>query len=267
MSRRPSLTEVNGMKKEELKATLKDLLTELQAEGPREQADALDGEDVGNVTQLLTSILGEVKELRKEKSSLKAEIDALKQENSFLSSAINQHQRFLESIDAAKRSCNLIITGVPEDINITVPGSGSAPAVTADKDETKVSLILKQAIPNNDVTLVEVARLGKKRPAGGPGHRPPRPRPLKVVTSSAAERKLVLENSRNLKNAGQQFSRIYVNKDIHPLVRKELNRVRGVEKDERRKPENQGRTVNYDSDTRSVSVDGVVVDRFRPTFF
>ena len=48
------------------------------------------------------------------------------------------------------------------------------------------------------------------------------------------------------------MQRVYVKKDVHPLVRKELSRLREVEKRERDKPENQGRNVRYDYKERKV---------------
>ena len=56
-------------------------------------------------------------------------------------------------------------------------------------------------------------------------------------------------------------------KDVHPLIRKELNRLREVEKREKEKPENQGLNVYYDGTRREVVVNGNVVDKFRPSFF
>ena len=94
-----------------------------------------------------------------------------------------------------------------------------------------------------------------------------RPRPIKIVTSTPQERKKILEASKKLKNEDGIFKKIYLNKDIHPLIRKELNRIRWVEKQEKGKPENAGRTVKYDHESRCVTVDDLVVDRFKPMFF
>ena len=60
---------------------------------------------------------------------------------------------------------------------------------------------------------------------------------------------------------------MFILKDAHPLVRRELNRIRAVERAEKQKPENQGRQVEYNGESRCLYVDGVVVDRFKPAFF
>ena len=152
---------------------------------------------------------------------MKEEVDSLKEEDQHLSDAVFQHQRFLESLDAEKRNKNLIVLEVAEDTNLTVPGTGGAPAVVADQDQTKVSLLLRKICHKEDINIVEITHLGKKssRPNA-------RPRPIKVVTSTPQERKAIIADAKKLKDAGAIFNKIYINKDIHPLVRKELNRIR-----------------------------------------
>ena len=46
-----------------------------------------------------------------------------------------------------------------------------------------------------------------------------------------------------------------------------FNRMREVEKAEKEKPENRGRDVRYDPVKRTLSVNGVVIDQFKPQFF
>ena len=56
---------------------------------------------------------------------------------------------------------------------------------------------------------------------------------------------------------------MYVKKDVHPLVRKELNRLRDVTKREKERPENRGKQVRFDGKERKVYVGDVVVDSFQ----
>ena len=263
--RRPSITEINNMNKDTLKKTLKGILKDLDKEAVHQEPNPLAEEDAANVTDLLSAILEEVKELRKEKLDLKKEVEGLKKQNQSLLDATFQHQRFLEAVDAEKRNHNLIVTGVPEGdfiLPAVTEGPDQTPEVTAKTDQEKISLILDKTGQTENVTVVEVKRLGKKREG-----RNPRPRAIKVVTTTPEERKLVLENSKELKQAGNEFSKIYIKKDIHPAVRKELNRLRSVQSSEKQKPENVGREVKYHADTRFITVDGVEVDRFRMCFF
>ena len=63
------------------------------------------------------------------------------------------------------------------------------------------------------------------------------------------------------------FKKIFIKKDMHPGVRREFNRLRESEKAQRESPDNNGRTIVYDRESRTIAVDGVVVDRFRSLFF
>ena len=114
-----------------LKGALKDLLQELHQESQNPSENLLVPEDATKVSEFLSLILAEVKELRKDKSNLKAEVTELKKENEALKDSVFQHQRFLESIDAEKRSQNLIITGLSEESDLTIPESVGAPSVIA----------------------------------------------------------------------------------------------------------------------------------------
>ena len=239
----PSNAEINGMNKDQLKKCLKSLIKDLNEEHVAGPSHPLVDEDTATVTQLLTSVLEEVKELRKERSNLASELQKLKEENSFLIETVGQHQRFLEALDGEKRSQNLIITGVREDIPLV---ESNEPEQSATTDTEKVSLVLKQIGHKDDVTIKEVFRLGKKKNGTGT-----RPRPLKIITNHPQERKRVIDDARKLKEAGENFKKIYIKKDTHPVVRKELNRIRQAERDEKRKPENEGREVKYDNETSS----------------
>ena len=76
----------------------------------------------------------------------------------------------------------------------------------------------------------------------------------------------MLENAHQLKTK-DAFRSIYVKKDVHPIVRKELDRLRDATKREKERPENQGKSVRYDYRERKVYVDDVVVDSFQVTSF
>ena len=62
------------------------------------------------------------------------------------------------------------------------------------------------------------------------------------------------------------FKNIYIKKDIHPAIRIELGRLRKRAYDEKEKPENVGATIAYDPKNRVVTRNGVVIDRFYPSF-
>ena len=94
-----------------------------------------------------------------------------------------------------------------------------------------------------------------------------RKRPILLVVENQERRNAILDKAKNLKGAGPPFSNIYIKKDIHPAVRKELGRLRRREKEERDKPENQGTNIKYDAKERVLLRDGVIIDRYTPNFF
>ena len=192
------------------------------------------------------------------------EIQVLRDKNTYLTNAVMQHQRFLESLDADRRRNNLIVTGLSETDPLTDPthkneaGEIQPRSVTSDIDKVKM-LLSKIAVSDAEVSSCD--RLGESQDDQTRG------RVLKVVLRNASDQKRILENSKNLKYSGDNFSKIYVKRDMHPGVRRELNRLRIAEKDEREKPENAGRNITYDHALRTLSVDGVVIDQFQPSFF
>ena len=76
-----------------------------------------------------------------------------------------------------------------------------------------------------------------------------------------------MEKAKNLKGKPEPLSSIYVKKDIHPAVRKELGRLRKRERDEKERPENQGANILYDKERRVLVRDGLVIDRYAPSYF
>lgn len=160
------------------------------------------------------------------------------------------HQKYLESQEAAKRASNIIMTGVSEqDMQI---GDN-----LYENDEDKVKRVLDE-INQGTVEVRECTRLGVPKTTHA--------RPLKVTLKNGQDRAAILANSNELKDKGEPLKNVYIKKDVHPMVRKEFARLRRVEKEEKQRPENEGRTVKYDPETRTVTVDGSVIDKFRPSF-
>ena len=81
------------------------------------------------------------------------------------------------------------------------------------------------------------------------------------------QRDTIIATSKELKDAGPAYSRVYINKDIHPVVRREIGRLKKLTKDEKNKSENVGVNITYDAKNRVVKREGVIIDRFTPKFF
>ena len=92
-------------------------------------------------------------------------------------------------------------------------------------------------------------------------------RPLHVTLNTPQQRDTIIATSKELKDAGAAYSRVFINKDIHPVVRKEIGRLRKVAKDEKNKSGNANADITYDAKNRVVKRDDVIIDRFTPKFF
>ena len=74
-----------------------------------------------------------------------------------------------------------------------------------------------------------------------------------------------MTHAKNLKEEAG-YSQIYIKKDIHPCVRKETERIMKKVKEEKQKPGNTGVDIKFDWKNRVIIRDGVIIDRFRPSF-
>ena len=113
---------------------------------------------------------------------------------------------------------------------------------------------------NIDPSTFTLCRLGQPNQTRGP-------RPLHVTVDTPQQREAIITTAKELKNAGAAFSRVYIKKDTHPVVRKEIGRLRQREKDEKNKSENSGVDIKYDAKNRILTRDGVIIDRSTPKFF
>ena len=246
--RRLSPAEVRRLSKDQLVFALRTLIDE-----PASETEA--GPQTVQIARIETKLDNMLSKWDREREAMRTEIRDLRRDNQKMAEAVAHHQKMLEILEADKRAGNLIITGLPED---RMEG--------ADTDDEKVKKVMS-SMELEDVGVKSVERLGVLRPAGKTPTGRPHQRAVKVVLKNQSDRQRVLENAKKLKQAGDTMQRVYVKKDVHPLVRKELSRLREVEKRERDKPENQGRNVRYDYKERKVYVDNVVVDSYQGSFF
>ena len=252
-----SVHKVRELTTAQVKSLNKDQLREavslLMAEPPGSDAEALlriEGKIDEMKNSISTEISTKIAELKTEQDQ---KITAIQNENSVLREALMQHQRFLESLESQKRADNVLIFGASED-DIKV---GDA---TYKTDLEKAQMIFDKI--NSPARIVNVARLGKREAGSN------KKRPIKVQLAPESDRNDLLEKAKSLKDETDAvLNSVYVRKDQHPMVRKELARLYAVVKSEKEKPVNQGRTVEFNKDTRCVTVDGTVIDRFKIQFF
>lgn len=162
----------------------------------------------------------------------------------------------MESLEAKDRSRNLIFTGLSEESN-----------EIGDNDYGKIKYILnKLKLTSISTDEFILKRLGTVYPESHEKYNADYKRPLKVQVPTTDIRKQILENKDELKKI-TELKKIYVKKDTHPTIRKELKRIYDKEKEEKDKPENAGVEINYDHKRRVLYRGGQVIDRFNPNYF
>ena len=176
------------------------------------------------------------------------ELIELKSENSKLHAMIMHQQNFLEGIDARERQRNAVVLGLPED----------ADDVGAN-DQDKLKAVLDAIECSTSITDVNCKRLGQANSN--------KKRPLLITFSSKVSRDEVLQKAKHLKSQhSETLKKVFIKKDVHPMWRKEYERLRKVVREEKARSENAGAEILYDSRRRVVTRDGLVIDRFQPGF-
>lgn len=199
------------------------------------------------------ALLDEIRGLRQDVRALagmRQEVDQLSQKLDQAFKIISQQQTFLETLDANERRRNLIITGLTEETN-EVGGTD------AEKVRTVIAATGHQVTSNP--ASWQVKRLGQKIDG--------RKRLILVVLEDGNERNEILKKAKNLKSQPGSLATVYIKKDVHPAVRKEMARLRQREKDEKEKAENVGVNIRIDWKKRELLRDGNVIDKFLPYFF
>lgn len=173
-----SLTDLIKMQRNQLKSVNKDeLIDAILSAGDTDAVMATRIEvQLSNVakelSELRQTIAASEDRVNKKLTEMQEKID--KQAN-----IISQQQLFLESVDAKQRETNIVITGVPDDLQ-ALEGATS--------DDDKIGKVW-EAIGDNTAVRSH-RRLGRPNPA------PDRHRPILVVVGSKTERDNVLKKSR-----------------------------------------------------------------------
>ena len=244
-------------KRDRLKTVSKDVIADILLgcnadEEPKENDD---------MKTMMKALMNDMQELRQSNETivkglsrmerLESEMMSMKKENEKLHAMIMNQQNFLESIDARDRQRNAVFLGVPEQAD-----------ELGESDVDKIGFVIETIGSSSNIAETEMKRLGKP----GMGNK----RPILVVFPSKIARNEVLDKANQLKsNNGEHadiLKKIYIKKDVHPVVRKERDRLRKVVKNERDRPENENVEIVYDMKKGIVTRDGVVIDRFMPIF-
>ena len=175
-----------------------------------------------------------------------------------IKATVAAQQKTLEDLQHDKRVKNLVVTGIPESAG-TIPDSR--------KEDQATTEAIFTAIGCPGVAPGRVTRLGKKREIATPGSNeaPPPPRPLLVTLNSVSEVRAIMNERHKLKD-NQQYGRVFIKRDQHPLIRKEWNRLRDFARKEKAAPVNVGCTIKVDYERKAVTRDGVSILAFVSPF-
>ena len=247
--RLPSAAELHKMKKEDLVK----LLQERENPGGERQ------DTMTMVLEEMRMIKDEIKKSNeivmttlRRMDALEEEVKDLKQEKEELVRLLESHQTFLESVDSKERQCNIIVTGLRENSD-----------AFGENDKEKVAKILENIGASVDPERVKSRRLGKLDES-----REMQKRTLLMSLPDKETRDDILTKAKELKKykgvEQQQISKVYLKKDVHPMWRKEKERLQKVVRDEKKKAINAGVEIKYDHKRRAVLRDGQVIDKFQP---
>ena len=165
-----------------------------------------------------------------------------------------KQQQFLETLDRKEREANIVILGVPDE-NEALDG-----AVT---DEDQISKIWSKI--GVDGVAGDHRRLGSGARQGGASVLPPRRRPILLTLRDKNQRTSILSNASRLKGTEDNYTKIYIKKDVHPSVRAEWRRE--AETREKGRAENVECTIRLDTRERKLYRDSVIIDSWNPQFF
>ena len=177
---------------------------------------------------------------------LENEVKEQKEKNGTLTRIVVEMQRSLNKIDSDDREKNLIINGLPE-------GEIESDGILIREDREKVAKMFNMI--EVDGGPWNAVRLGKPTTNG-------KTRVVKVVFPSKEARDSAAENSVKLKDLGEPWKKVFLNRDKHPVYRSENNRLRWKMKEYRNKPEfrdNAKERVKINKG--ELLVDGAVIDK------
>ena len=231
-------------------------LEETQTEMVSVKQDASDMKgEIDDLKVRVTETEGAVSQTAIIKSKLDEMQKEMEEKFEFLARTTAYHQSMLETTDAKFRATHVIIYGVPENDN-----------TLGINDKERVLKVIEntKALENETLDNILVKRLGVEQTNANTLTQM-RPRALHVTLSNQEQQRRLLEGAKNLKGL-RGFDRVYIKKDKHPTVRREMNRLKKKEKEEKDNPDNAGTTIRYDYKKRELLKDNIVIDRFCPSF-
>ena len=206
---------------------------------------------IKKIEDLSTDVTAKMTHLENRVKILESDNDKKDEDIVILKHTVTNMQKALNSLDQVKREVNAMINGLPEgemesdDDNHTIISN----------DPEKVNWILKIMDCNHfnldKLQKLNISRLGKSREGYN--------RVMRITFESRDDRNIFVANKNKLKSASSVWEKVYVNKDQHPVIRGESNRIRKKRNDLRNDPANKDKSVTIKDG--NLLVDENIVDK------
>ena len=159
-------------------------------------------------------------------------------------------QKALNRVDSDSRVNNVMVFGLQE-------GNLTTDVGVLDSDEKKFQYILSK-IETTDaspdlVKNFEFQRLGKYTDG--------RQRVLKVNVLNKSRREAIVKQAQKLKQCGELWKKVFLNRDSHPVYAKENQRLRKKMNEMKRQPGFEHETGRVKIVRGHLQVDGISVDK------
>ena len=152
-------------------------------------------------------------------TSLEKRIELLEKEDQIkdekitvLTTIVTNMQRALNSIDSKDRQNNLIVSGLTENVMELNDGN------LLTDDSEKINYLLNRLGIEKEIHGFTTLRIGKETIQ--------KRRMLKLIVKDNKSREVIMKNSFKLKDCEEPFSKVFINRDNHPVYQKEHMRLR-----------------------------------------
>ena len=203
------------------------------------------------IDQIDKSIQNKIDLLETRVKTLETEGDKKDEEIERLKHTVVNMQKAVNSVDQGKRSTNAIISGLSEDTMEVADDQDNTIELEDDAQKIKyITKIMGNELNDNQLQNITITRIGNQRNGMN--------RMIKLTFINQKERDAFVKNSSQLKQAPDQFKKVYIRKDQHPVYIAENNRLRKKMTNLRKEDGNDQKTITIKDG--KLTVDGTIVD-------
>ena len=184
------------------------------------------------IDDLKMSVDGEIELLQNKVKILQNDNEKKDEEISTLKHTVVNIQKALNSIDQKERGTKAIIQHLPED---DMSGDGNHELKSDMEKIQQICKFMEYDVDDRYLGSLKIYRIGQEREGI--------PRMIKMEFDTMENRDAFLKNARKLKEAPEEWKKVYIKKDQHPVYVGENNRLRSKMKKLQKMPENKDKTI------------------------